>query len=409
MSQSTSYFEVKPGYVERKVTIPSSKSRSTRLLILGSMTRNDFVIQNISRSSDVTNLIECIRKIGIKISYRKNEICISDSFPECEKKTERKIRLWPGNGGATNRFFIPMLARGVMEYEINLDPQFGKRPMQELYDGLCELGVSILFCKENKSDRFLLNGPYRNIQKKINIDSSKSSQFVSGIAMSLYDKDIEVVPEGMETSFGYWEMTRMLISDVKSGKQKFTVPTDMSSLSYPLALGITNGRVEIMDFRNDVLQPDSVILDIVNAMGADVCLNDGRIFAESKKKLNAFDIDCSDHPDLIPTLVYLAVHASGKSCLKSLKVLKYKESNRLDEIQKILNLFKVQYSYDLHSDELIITASDRILPNVDYHAPSDHRMIMMAWLFMKKNSGGRIYNFHHVNKSYPDFFKEMED
>ena len=37
--------------------------------------------------------------------------------------------------------------------------------------------------------------------------------------------------------------------------------------------------------------------------------------------------------------------------------------------------------------------------------PSDHRMIMTAFLFMKKNFGGIIHNEQHVNKSFPDFLK----
>ena len=42
-----------------------------------------------------------------------------------------------------------------------------------------------------------------------------------------------------------------------------------------------------------------------------------------------------------------------------------------------------------------------------YLSPKDHRIIMMTYLFMRRNSGGKLFNFQHAEKSFPDFFGVM--
>ena len=64
-------------------------------------------------------------------------------------------------------------------------------------------------------------------------------------------------------------------------------------------------------------------------------------------------------------------------------------------------------SYDFKEDELSIIGQVKSSSSIDYDPPVDHRMVMVAYLFMRFNGGGKVSNSHAVKKSFPRFFEEM--
>ena len=126
--------------------------------------------------------------------------------------------------------------------------------------------------------------------------------------------------------------------------------------------------------------------------------------------LRPIDVDCSSFPDLVPTLAFVCSYINGTSMLRNLKVLHYKESDRVKEIIRVLELFEVNFQYD-QENEVIKIIGDKNQKKVsfkEFNPPPDHRIVMMGYLFMRRNSGGKISNSHHVNKSFPDFFKKFD-
>jgi 3-phosphoshikimate 1-carboxyvinyltransferase len=109
--------------------------------------------------------------------------------------------------------------------------------------------------------------------------------------------------------------------------------------------------------------------------------------------------------DFVPPLVFLASYIEGTSNFRNIATLRYKESDRVKELINLLDLFKVKYRYEQHT--LAIEGGHRIGQEVDYNAPRDHRIIMTAYLFLRYNKGGNIFNAKYVEKSFPHFFKVL--
>jgi 3-phosphoshikimate 1-carboxyvinyltransferase len=185
------------------------------------------------------------------------------------------------------------------------------------------------------------------------------------------------------------------------------VPADFSSLSYPIALAALDGEVFFPGvLRIDPFQADSLFLDYLFNIGAKVEWRKEGLWV-AKGDLRPFEIDCSLIPDLIPTLCFVASYIKGKCTLKNIKNLIYKESNRLMGIFDLFNTFKVEYQYDKEIDQLVITGSRSFNDSFEYTPAKDHRMVMTAYLYMRINGGGKLFNCDSVAKSYPEFFADL--
>ena len=101
-------------------------------------------------------------------------------------------------------------------------------------------------------------------------------------------------------------MTDYVLAEA-ANSNNFNVPIDFSSLSYPLALAIIEGQVQIENCHKiDPTQTDSRFIALIEEMGGDIFFSANGLMASSKKKLSPFDVDVSKFPDLAPTLVFLA-------------------------------------------------------------------------------------------------------
>jgi 3-phosphoshikimate 1-carboxyvinyltransferase len=100
MNLKNSHFSVeKINSFRKKIEIPSSKSYANRALILGALIGNHFKVTNVPKSSDVQNLLKCLKQIGLNINENYDEVIFLNSFPNCEIETNEKITLATGDGG----------------------------------------------------------------------------------------------------------------------------------------------------------------------------------------------------------------------------------------------------------------------------------------------------------------------
>ena len=393
-------FKVSPKPFSKTLKAPSSKSYAARLLILAAMDPRKIIIKDIPTCSDTTHLIHALKKIGLKITQDQNEVVIYNSFPQDEKKSSAPIPIKIGDGGTTSRFLMALLSKGNNRYHLDIEKPMATRPMQELINALRKLGVRI----EKYDGSFIIKGPAKVINKSLEIDCNRSGQFASALILA-FGEEISLKIKNLHSSSKYILLTKKLIKDFKKNNC-FTVPADWTSASYPLALGLITGRTQISNLKNpDPLQADSSFTQIINQMGGKIEFNEKGLYVK-KKQLKKITLDCSSCLDLVPTLAFLCSRISEDSHLTGLINLKYKESHRLEEIEKLLALSKSKIVK--HQNSLLIKKGGEI-PFFEYQAPEDHRMVMTAYLFMRSGRGGIIYNAGSVNKSWPDFFKQMED
>ena len=73
----------------------------------------------------------------------------------------------------------------------------------------------------------------------------------------------------------------------------------------------------------------------------------------------------------------------------------------------MLKAFNVSFSVDRDNYEIKITGPLSGKVSISYDPPEDHRMVMVAYLFMRALEGGVVSNAQHVKKSFANFFEVM--
>ena len=189
-----------------------------------------------------------------------------------------------------------------------------------------------------------------------------------------------------------------------------TVESDWSSASYFFSIVALseNASLKLKSFKNNSLQGDSCIISIFNKLGV-LSKFEGDTLILSKQdsyeKPKSISLDLINSPDIAQTIA-VTCYGLGINCdLYGLHTLKIKETDRLSALKKELTKFGAKITI---SDESIhIKSSKRINKKIRVSTYHDHRMAMAFTPLAIKNSLV-IENAHVVNKSYPDFWRDLE-
>lgn len=411
MKFNHSVYRVEKFTCPKQVVVPTSKSYANRLLVLAAITSEPFVLEGVTPSTDVTHMIMCLRKIGLKISVSNDfsKVVVENSFPQCEQETSGGIiELEAGDGGTTNRFLLALLCLGEKKYRLKASGKMAQRPSEEFFFALKQLGVSLIsdapeyWCE--------VQGPVQSNELTVEVDCSRSTQFATALELALVERKIKVVPLNLHSSIDYWRMTEKLIQNYRDGQRHFVVPVDFSSLTYPLALGFFSGEIRISNcFARDEFQADVRFIDFLEMSGAVISFDSNGLKLSNNLLYNKpLDVSVAACPDLTPSLAFVCSLIKGKSVIRDVDNLRHKESDRVEEILKVLKSMNVTSSFDSVANAIIIDGGwIKNLEGVDLNLPEDHRIIMMSYLFLNAASKGTLNNAAHVEKSFPNFFKVM--
>lgn len=399
---------------ERVVNIPSSKSYTNRYLILASLYPGTVILQNYSHAQDVLQLVDLLQQVGLNITRGEGDIVIHNSFPQCESSSPQPhLYLETGEGGTTNRFLVALLSKGKKRYRLHAHGPMVERPMGPLYDLLKTFKVDIVTPTPH-SFPVEIQGPALFHHREVEVDCTQSTQFLSALELTYCDSPIRFIPQNLNGSEGYYHLTQNIIKTFYFEKQNrnftFFMPVDFSSLTYPVALAALNGHLLVRNCQFiDMLQPDSYFLTLLCKMGGSYSLSPHGLEVRKAHELKGVEVDCKSCPDLIPTLSLLCSYAQSPSVLKGLELLRYKESNRIDEIIKLLTLFEVPHYFNEENCALHFRGNAPKVGPKEYEAPADHRMVMAGHLFMRANNGGVLHNFEAIKKSFPEYLDVMEN
>lgn len=384
---------INPGQLPSVVHVPPSKSYANRALILAALKPGQVTLKNIPEASDVTFLIDALKRIGLELEVEKDVVHIANHFPQCEGQgCEIKI----GEGGTTARFLASMLVLGSRPYTLVLGNRLKNRPWQEFTQIVNSLGGRA----ELNEDKLLLQGPVK-LPNQLEVDCSQTTQFASGFQLACAFSRTEIIPKNLESSQSYWEMTKSLIEFFRKNRE-YEIPLDWSSASYPMAFAALKHKIQFPLLKVDEHQADSKFLFILRELNAVFENVDGIIVKPGESKKD-FILDVSDCLDLVPTLCFFLSHIEGTHRLSGTENLVHKESDRLSEVMKLMEAFGLKSH--LENSTLIIEGSHSVRgERVDLVLPDDHRMIMSAALFLRFHEGGSVTPAEAVDKSYPTFF-----
>lgn len=332
-----------------------------------------------------------------------------------------------GLGGTSFRFFAFLISRHPGHWVLKAHQRLLERPQQEINLILNQLGVKAEFIKNElhiDSQGWQNNG-------KINCAADVSSQFVSGLLLSCWNLsfDLEIEIKKPISSASYLQMTIELLRQAgmnvqteeneahlycripknqKSQISHLEPELDISSAFSLISAAVLNGEVKITNWQNQSSQPDLVFLDIFKKMNISFFIQEEQFSITKHNNWKAIEYNLNNSPDLFPVLAILCAFADGVSTLFGAGQLKFKESNRIEKTQELLKL--AGFKTEVLNDGLLIygkSSTQDLNKKLKFNPDHDHRMAMAAGLLRLKGYNIEIEKAAVVNKSYPNFWKDI--
>ncbi len=406
------------------VTIPGSKSITHRALIAGGLATGKTVLKNDLRCEDTRHTAHVLKAMGVKMERNGETLTMKGiGGGACEQPFEKALYL--GNSGTSFRLLLPVLALAKGRFLMTGTPRMRERPMGPLVDALQKLGARV-YCTNH-------NGlPPVHIASDgipggaVLLPGDASSQFLSALLLSgpYAEKDVEITVKGDLVSRPYVDVTVHVMAAFgveveREGYEKFRVPSgqryeprdytiqgDASSASYFWAgAAVTGKTVTTWNIHPGGRQGDIRLLEVFEAMGCAVTRESDRVTVTGGA-LKGIDVDMGAMPDMVPTLAAAALFAQGKTTIRNVGHLRFKESDRLSAVAGEWR--KLGGRVEEFEDSLVVHGGHKLCGvNVDPH--DDHRLAMSLAVVGLKVPGVRIQNPACVGKSFPGFWDLWED
>lgn len=410
---------VYPSKMHGSVVIPPSKSVAHRAIIAASLAEGRSIITNIDLSSDIKATIQACRALGSRIDIEEGSpynTVIVDGGLGIDGSAEINC----AESGSTLRFMIPIACAASGKKVFTGSGRLPERPIDVYYDIFNREGITY-----SKPEG--INLPL-SIKGKLNggdyvIDGSVSSQYITGLlfALPLLKTNSTITIVNNFESKGYVDITLSVLKDfgieIQTSENKFyikgcqeyryrdyDVEGDFSQSAFFLVGGCISGDILIKGLREDSLQPDRAIVDILRRMGAYIEYTCDGLRAK-KSKLKGIEVDVSQCPDLVPPIAVVAALAEGKTNITGAARLRIKESDRLTAVSTNLNNLGIRT--ELREDGMTICGGSIKGGSVDSF--NDHR-ITMAFAVAALQADGEVIisGEESINKSYPKFFEDYE-
>ncbi|MBQ4105272.1 MAG: 3-phosphoshikimate 1-carboxyvinyltransferase [Clostridia bacterium] len=404
---------VYPSKLSGTVDAIPSKSMAHRLLICAAMTEGFTRIRCSASSQDIDATITCLKAMGSNITRIGNYYIV----PKVKVHPGQTVHLDCNESGTTLRLMMCIAAGlGLCAYFEGSDRLF-LRPLDPLVDALTSHGIVI---SRDENNRIIQSG--KAIPGDFSITGDVSSQFISGLIMMLpLCGGGSVTVTGDFESKPYVDLTASALKEadvkVSCDDRTYTVggrydlrdtsiEGDWSNASFWLSAAALGNEVSVKGLDLNSVQGDRGITEILSRFGAEIKTQNECVSAKGNE-LAGIEIDATNVPDLVPVLAVVAAAAKGTTGIFGAKRLRLKESDRLATVTDMIN--NLGGNCKITDDGIVITGNGK-LSGGEVDACRDHRIAMSAAIAATIcDSPVVIKDAGAVGKSYPDFFRDMEN
>ena len=412
--------KITPSVLSGKVKVPPSKSFAHRAVLAAFLSGGECKINNIRLSEDISATLNCIKALGAEFEYdaKKSNVLISRKADSPCGKT----RLDCGESGSTLRFLITIALCFSQDLEFTGQGRLMERPMKPIFDIFDEKGI-----------KYSLKNGVLSVKGKLStgdfkIDGSVSSQFITGLlfALPLLDGDSRITIEGNLTSKGYIDITLNVLKrfgikiendnyqffTIKGNQQykakNYTVEGDFSQAAFFLAAGAIGCDIVCTGLKENSLQGDKKILDIISQTGAKIeKVGTNSYKATATANMHGITVDADEIPDLVPIMAVLLAFCKGESRIVNAARLRIKESDRLAATCSELQALGADIT---EGEDFLIINGVQVLSGNTVYSHNDHRIAMAAAIAACRCEGEVIIDgaLKAVKKSYPEFFRDYK-
>lgn len=396
--------------INTTVRLTGSKSESNRALIIAALSNGIIKVENLSDAADTVILNGILERLATNL----------DSASTVDV----------GHAGTAMRFLTAYLSTLKGSFTLTGSTRMKERPIKLLVEALWSLGASISYLEEHGYPPLQISGGFKQSTNAVQIKGDVSSQYLSALLIiaSSLDKGLSLQIIGDLTSEPYVRMTLKMLEEaginhswshqvIKIEPQVFkpatlTVEPDWSAASYwySIVALLPDATISLPNLREESLQGDSRIQHLMGVLGVKTNRTGEGIQLQSTEDVleNALEvIDLKDCPDLAQTIIVCAAAKGLNLRFTGLETLKIKETNRIKALQNELAKIGVL----LNEDQLVYTLDTKGLHFPDHvviNTYDDHRMAMAFAPLSIKIKTLEIEDMDVVEKSYPDFWKDLE-
>lgn len=400
-----------------------------RALILAALADSPSKLITPLRSRDTELMAKALRALGISITESKND----------KKEEFWQVNPAPlfgpasidvGNAGTVMRFMLPVaaLAKGLISFDG--DPRSHERPLGPLIKALEDLGV-LIDHKNRYSLPLLINGSGSISGGEIEVDASKSSQFLSSLLLAGSRMKDGLALRNSSTSLPsqpHIEMTISMLRDFganvevssKNGSQLWSIapgnlrgrdlviePDLSNAAPFMAAPMICGGSVIIRDWPKSTTQPGDRLRQIFTSMGAQIEFVDSEdatgLKISGTGAIHGIEIDLHDEGELTPSIAALAALADTPSYLTGIGHLRLHETDRLAALAKEINALggkvrEEEGALRIEPAKLKLNATENL-----FHTYEDHRMATAGAIIGLALPGLIVENIETTRKTIPDF------
>ena len=401
------------------IEIPGDKSITHRAIIISSIADGKTKINRYLDSEDTNATIDACRHIGAEIEKDNETLIIKGN--NLERIQGENIEINFGNSGTSMRLMMGILSAQKFSSTLFGDQSLNQRPMNRISNPLKMMNGDI---KTTNGIPPVRISPVDKIRNTDHIITIASAQIKSAIMLAgLYGQESFKITtphsrdhtEIMLNQFGCKISTESNAIKFTPSKltspNKINIPGDISSAAFFIVGSIISKDSQVK-IKNVGLNPlRTGFIDILKMMGANIEITDlkeingelvGNINVESSpligitipKDLIARSID------ELPLIVLAASQADGKTSLRNAEELRFKESDRILSMVKMMERFGI--SIDEFNDGMDIYGSD--IKGNRVNSYGDHRIAMTALLASLVSDGDIIVeDAVNINTSFPEF------
>lgn len=417
--------------VSGRVRVPGDKSISHRAAIFGALAHGHTFVRGFLRAHDTLATLACLRALGAQIEDDGSTVRIDGQGFESLKAPATLLDC--GNAGTTMRLLLGVLAGCDFACVLGGDASLSRRPMDRVRIPLEHMGASVQGTGERHAPPLQVRGGgLHGIEYAMPMASAqvKSAILLAGLRATGETTVIEPAPsrdhtERMLRGFGVEVHTCGSAVTLRGGQKLLAtavdVPGDISSAAFFLVAAALRPGWELIAEGVGINPTRTGILDVLNAMGAEVELLNGRdsggepradirVRGPREASLRATEIGGALIPRLIdelPVLALLATQCEGTTVIRDAAEMRVKESDRIAVIAG--ELTKLGAKIEERPDGMLIHGPTPLHGAEVISPPGDHRIAMtLAVASLICDGPTRLHNADAVSSSFPNFWELLD-
>ena len=421
----------------KKIIVSGDKSISIRWVLFSSIASGVSSASNLLMSEDVLTAINAIKKLGIKVSLKKN-ICKIYGKGIDGYNYKKNLSINSGNSGTLGRLILGLIINTPNSIKLIGDKSLSNRDFKRISDPLSNFGASFKLSK-NKHLPLKIIGSSKLKPIKY-LENRGSAQCKSAVMFAGMRTNGKTFIKAKKSRNHTELLCKYLKLPIKIKKQKnydlievnkirkinkinYKIPSDISSSAFFIVLTALSQNSNLI-IKNVNINPSRIgIIHILKKMGVKIIFKNQKIYKGEKNAdiyikspKNIKSINCptkfnSGAIDEFLLIFLVAARAKGISYFKDLSELNQKESPRLKWGEKILNSMGIKTLSTESSIKIFGNPNLKINKKIiikDYL--KDHRVFMTS-VIAALSFGGEwdIHDKDSIKTSFPNFLNIINE